>query len=89
MAIPSSHKPLIDHLSRLEGQLASIKKELQSGDPDCVRMGTTLRAASRSFGSFKYAFVRCFLATKILTPKQAASASSSDTYQALLDLLRS
>lgn len=89
MATSSPHKPLIDHLSRLEGQLASIRKELQSTEPDCVRMSTTLRAASRSFGSLKHAFVSCFLATKILTPKQAASANSSDTYQSLLDLLRS
>lgn len=85
----SEFKPLIDHISRLEGQLSSIKKELQKEVPDCVRAGTTLRAASRSFSSLKYAFVACFLEKKFLTEKQAASAHVSTEYRALLDLIRS
>ncbi len=89
MATSSPYKPLIDHLSRLEGQLASIKKELQSANPDCVRTSTTLRAASRSFASLKYAFVHCFLSKEVFTPKQAMETKASKTYQSLLDLLRS
>lgn len=85
----TERKSLIDHISRLEGQLASIKKELRNEAPDCVRAGVTLRAASRSFSSLKCAFVACFLGAKFLTEKQAASAKASAEYQALLDLIRS
>ena len=82
-------KPLIDHISRLEGQLASIKKELQAESPDCVKAGTTLRAASRSFASLKHAYVSCFLEKKFFTGKQASVLHESPEYNALLDLIRS
>lgn len=82
-------KPLINHISRLEGQLASIKKELQSTSPDCVKAGTTLRAASRSFSSLKHAFVSCFLEKKFFSGKQATTLHESPEYSALLDLIRS
>lgn len=85
----SDYKPLIDHLSRLEGQLASIKKELQLTSPDCLKAGTTLRAASRSFASFKHAFVSCFLEKKFFSGKQLAALHDSSEYNALLDLIRS
>ncbi len=82
-------KHLIDHISRLEGQLASIKRELQSDSPDCVKSGATLRAASRSFSSLKHAFVACFLEKTFFSPKQVSSAHDSPEYSALLDLIRS
>lgn len=83
------HKSLIDHISRLEGQLASIKKELQGESPDCLKAGTTLRAASRSFASLKHAFVSCFLQKKFFTKRQVSSLQDSPEYAALLDLIRS
>lgn len=85
----SGYKPLIDHISRLEGQLASIKKELQSDSPDCLKAGTTLRAASRSFASLKHAFVSCFLEKKFFSGKRASALHESPEYAALLDLIRS
>ncbi len=84
-----AYKLLIDHISRLEGQLASIKKELQQESPDCLKAGTTLRAASRSLASLKYAFVSCFLPKKFFTKQQTASLKDSTEYKALLDLIRS
>lgn len=83
------YKPLINHISRLEGQLASIKTELQVASPDCLKAGATLRAASRSFASLKYAFVSCFLQKKFFTKQQASSLKNSSEYDALLDLIRS
>ncbi len=83
------YKPLIDHISRLEGQLASIKRELQVASPDCLKAGATLRAASRSFASLKYAFVSCFLEKKFFTKQQVSSVQESPEYDALLDLIRS
>ncbi len=56
-----SPKSLIHHISRLEGQLASIKKELAENKPDCQKAAATLKAASRSFTSLRQAFVACFL----------------------------
>ncbi|MBP6944637.1 hypothetical protein KBD61_05695 [Patescibacteria group bacterium] len=82
-------KPLIDHISRLEGQLASIKKELQAESPNCLKAGATLRAASRSFSSLKHAFVSSFLQKKFFTRQQANSLLDSPEYNALLDLIRS
>ncbi len=88
--MPSTdHKSLIDHISRLEGQLASIKKELQVESPDCLKAGVTLRAASRSFASLKYAFVSCFLRKKFFTKQQVSSLQGSPEYDALLNLIRS
>jgi DNA-binding FrmR family transcriptional regulator len=55
---------LIHHISRLEGQLASIKKELAQKDPDCRKSAQTLKAASRSFSSLRKTFITCFLNKK-------------------------
>ncbi len=82
-------KQLIHHISRLEGQLASIKRQLQSDTVDCVKAGETLRAASRSFSSLKHAFVGCFLEKKFFSKQQVAAVQDSPEYNALLDLIRS
>ncbi len=65
------HTPtaLIHHISRLEGQLASIKKELASTKPDCKKASATLKAASRSFTSLRQSFVTCFLLTDFISKK--------------------
>jgi DNA-binding FrmR family transcriptional regulator len=76
---------LIHHISRLEGQLASVKRELKETEPDCEKAARTLKAASRSFSTLRMSFVTCFLETKFLTKKQ----ESDDTYQALLQVINS
>lgn len=85
----STPKSLIHHISRLEGQLASVKKELLSGDPDCMKTATTLRAASRSFASLRHAFVSCFLAEKFIDAKRLKPASAEEEFDALLNLVQS
>ncbi len=57
-------KKIIDHISRLEGQLASIKRELQRNEIDCSKASKVLLAASRSFATLRLNFVKTFLATK-------------------------
>jgi len=52
---------LINHISRLEGQLASVKNELQQENPDCVKASTTLLSASRSFAGLRQTFTESFL----------------------------
>ena len=54
-------KKIIDHISRLEGQLASIKKELQQDETDCTKASTTLLSASRSFAGLRQKFTESFL----------------------------
>ncbi len=74
---------LIHHISRLEGQLASIKKELSAIEPDCEKTALTLKAASRSFSTLRMAFVSCFLEHKYLSEKLA----SNSTYKALIQVI--
>lgn len=76
---------LIHHISRLEGQLASVKRELEKTDTDCEKASLTLKAASRSFSTLRMSFVTCFLETKYITKKQ----ESDNTYKALLQVINS
>lgn len=74
---------LIHHISRLEGQLASIKKELLTESPNCEKAAATLKATSRSFATLRMAFVSCFLEKKYLNKKYEADS----TYKALLQVI--
>ncbi len=74
---------LIHHISRLEGQLASVKNELALTEPDCEKAALTLKAASRSFSTLRMAFVSCFLEHKFVSKKPA----DETTYQALMHVI--
>jgi DNA-binding FrmR family transcriptional regulator len=78
-------KEIIHHISRLEGQLASIKKELTAKEPDCKKAALTLKAASRSFSTLRMSFVSCFLRHKYLSRKLEADA----TYKSLIQVISS
>lgn len=54
-------KQIIDHISRLEGQLASVKAELQKDSINCMKASTTLLSASRSFAGLRQKFTESFL----------------------------
>lgn len=54
-------KKLVDHVSRLEGQLASIKEELKGESPDCLKVSRTLHSASRSFAGLREQCMENFL----------------------------
>lgn len=62
----SKHKVIVDHISRLEGQLASVKRELQVENPDCEKASKTLLSASRSFAGLREKFVESFLRTHFM-----------------------
>jgi len=57
----SDTKELVNHISRLEGQLASVKSELIKHDVDCLRASTTLLSAARSFAGLRQKFTEAFL----------------------------
>jgi DNA-binding FrmR family transcriptional regulator len=75
---------LVHHISRLEGQLASVRKELARTDPNCEKAAQTLRAASRSFATLRMSFVSCFLEEKY---HLKAKHKSDKTYSALLKVI--
>ena len=79
----SDKKRLIHHISRLEGQLSSIKKELADTNSDCEKAALTLKAASRSFSALRMAFVSCFLENDYL----AKNKKSDTAYQALIRVI--
>lgn len=57
----NDYTKLINHISRLEGQLAFVKNELTRTAPDCDKASRTLLSASRSFATLREQFVSCFL----------------------------
>jgi DNA-binding FrmR family transcriptional regulator len=73
MSTKDQQRALVRHLSRLEGQLASVRSALMQEEPDCAKASATLVAASRSFDSLRCAYVACMLDTHHLvhahTPK--------------------
>ena len=74
--------PLIHHISRIEGQLASIKKELQQNNPDCIKASKTLYSLSRSFAGFRQKFIQTFL------QRYATFHKETNTDEALVELLK-
>jgi DNA-binding FrmR family transcriptional regulator len=57
----TDRKELINHISRLEGQLASVKAALSVDQPDCVTASKTLHSAARSFAGLREQFIETFL----------------------------
>lgn len=66
MQFNDSKQTLIKHISKLQGQLDAVKKELEKETPDCEKTSATLYAASRSFASVRVLFVKCFLTKEFL-----------------------
>lgn len=83
----AEQKKLVHHISRLEGQLASVKRELSSEHPDCARASQTLCAASRSFASFRRLFVEQFLENTYL--KKGLKDDEKENFAALLRIINS
>lgn len=75
---------MVDHLSRLEGQLASVKAELAREVPDCEKASKTLLSASRSFATLREQFVTCFLSEYFVDAK----AQKQKTFTTLLTLIK-
>lgn len=80
-------RELVRHLRRLEGQIAAIRFELSKETPECGKASATLRAASRSFASFRQAFVRCFLESGQGVAR--AGLKTDAEYEALLSVIKS
>ena len=62
----TERKEIINHISRLEGQLASVKAELLLEKPDCEKASKTLHSAARSFAGLREQFVETFLYTHFI-----------------------
>jgi len=66
IGMTKEQKKMIDHISRLEGQLGSVKSALMEDKPDCVKASKTLLSASRSFAGLREQFVESFLLTHFI-----------------------
>lgn len=77
---------MIHHISRLEGQLASVKRELGKDTPDCDTASKTLLSAARSFAGLREQFVECFLDTHFVDPKKVKGKTRS--YETLLSIIK-
>lgn len=66
MKFDNDKKNLIKHVSKLQGQLDAVKRELEKDVSDCEKASATLYAASRSFASVRALFVKCFLTKEFL-----------------------
>jgi DNA-binding FrmR family transcriptional regulator len=66
MQYNDNKKNLIKHVSKIQGQLDAVKRELEQDTPNCEKASATLYAASRSFASVRTLFVKCFLEKEFL-----------------------
>jgi len=78
-------KKIINHISRLEGQLASVKKQLLEKEPDCAVASKTLLSASRSFAGLRENFVEAFLRRHFVSVR---SEKDKATFNELLTLIK-
>lgn len=76
---------IINHISRLEGQLASVKNQLLEEEPDCVKASKTLLSASRSFAGLREKFVDAFLQKHFV---QMKSKNDELMFNELLTLIK-
>lgn len=81
----TQRKQIIDHISRLEGQLASVKAELEKDEPDCLRASRTLLSASRSFAGLREDFVESFLLKYFVS---SVRTEDQEKFQQLLALIK-
>jgi DNA-binding FrmR family transcriptional regulator len=79
------HKAIVDHISRLEGQLAAVKKELLLPEPDCVRASDTLLSASRSFAGLRQKFTEAFLLRHFVSP---TTSKEKEMFTKLIALIK-
>jgi DNA-binding FrmR family transcriptional regulator len=81
-------KDLINHIGRLQGQLESVKKELQRGDSaQCGKASRTLLSSLRSFEGLRTAFITMFLDERFLA-KRALSSGEKTELKDLLALIK-
>lgn len=78
-------KDIIDHISRLEGQLTAVKKELLNSEPDCVRASNTLLSASRSFAGLRQKFTESFLLKHFASP---TTSKEKEMFEKLIALIK-
>lgn len=80
-----SKKQIIDHISRLEGQLAAVKHELQQDKVDCAKASTTLLSASRSFAGLRQKFTEAFLLKHFIS---SVNAKDQELFTKLTALIK-
>lgn len=85
--LQADKKKLINHISRLEGQLGAVKRELLKEETDCQKASDSLCAASRSFASLRQSFLTCILREKGMVSE--IKAKDKDMYRSLMRVISS
>jgi DNA-binding FrmR family transcriptional regulator len=75
---------IINHVSRLEGQLASIKEELSKEKPDCLKASKTLLSSARSFAGLREKFVETFLLEHVIEESKMKNRGMFDQLLTLI-----
>lgn len=77
---------MVSHITRLQGQLEAVRRELEKDQPDCEQASKTLHSASRSFAGLREEFVESFLREHFLDMKKASKDEAS--FSNLLTLIK-
>lgn len=85
MKTDTRKQQVIDHVSRLEGQLASIKSELTKEHPDCAKASKTLLSSARSFAGLREKFVATFLLEHVIDERKI---KNREMFKELLTLIK-
>jgi DNA-binding FrmR family transcriptional regulator len=80
-----AQQDIINHVSRLEGQLASIKQELLNDKPDCVKASKTLLSTARSFAGLREKFVETLLLEHVI---DESNIKNKEMFTQLLTLIK-
>jgi DNA-binding FrmR family transcriptional regulator len=79
-------KELVPHISRLEGQLASLKKKIEAED-SCTDIVRLALSAAKSFDSLKAKLVEGYILLELMNGEDI-KASESDDLKELLKLIK-
>lgn len=77
---------MISHITRLQGQLEAVRRELEKETPDCEQASKTLLSASRSFAGLREEFVESFLRMHFVDEKKISREEES--FSNLLTLIK-
>lgn len=80
-------KPIVDHLSRVEGQLRALRRLIEEGE-SCDKVAQLVSATSRSFDSLKGKVLQGFFEEKFL-PQKALTLKQKKDMEALMKMVKS
>ena len=78
---------VLHHLSRIQGQIASLKRAIEAGD-SCTKVAPLTLSILRSFGTARASIVEGFILQEVVTDKDM-SAKNAKALSEILSLYKS